>query len=66
VVFSLQTFSPGTTTDKSGDLTHGSIIFWIGDKGQFCLVRAKEDYPEFLMWETKFKMVDEGFDSPIS
>lgn len=59
-----QGFSQDVKTYTVGDFTQGGIIFWLEDSGQHGLVCAKADYPQFLMWDTKFKTVEEGFDSP--
>ncbi|MGB0888376.1 MAG: hypothetical protein ACPGSL_09655 [Vicingaceae bacterium] len=62
--FSFQLFSQENTTYQIGDFAQGGIIFWLDDSGKHGLVCAKEDYPELLMWDTKFKTVDEGYDAP--
>ena len=61
ISFSFQGFSQEIKTYKIGDFAQGGIIFWLDESGQHGLVCAKEDYPELLMWDTKFRTVDEGF-----
>ncbi|MBL4669684.1 MAG: DUF1566 domain-containing protein [Flavobacteriales bacterium] len=61
--FSFQTFSQENKTYKIGDFTFGGIIFWLDESGQHGLVCAKSDYSELVMWDTKFKTVNEGFKS---
>jgi hypothetical protein len=64
-ILSFQVFSQEKKVYKIGDFTQGGIIFWLDDSGQHGLVCAKEDYPELVMWDTKFKTVDEGFKSSV-
>ena len=63
-IFSVQLFSQEIKTYKIGDFVQGGIIFWLDDSNQHGLVCTKEDYPKLVMWDTKFKTVNEGFESP--
>jgi hypothetical protein len=60
-ILSFQCFSQQGKSNAVGDFAQGGIIFWLDDSGQHGLVCAKEDYPELVMWDIKFKTVDEGF-----
>ena len=64
ILFSLESFSQEKTAYKIGDFTLGGIVFWLDESGEHGLVCAKEDFPELVMWNTKFKTINEGFDSP--
>ncbi len=60
IIFSFQVFSQENKTYKIGDFSQGGIIFWLDESGQHGLVCAKEDYPEFLPWDTQLKTGAEG------
>ena len=62
-ILSFQVFSQENKTYNIGDFAQGGIIFWLDESGQHGLVCAKEDYPLLVMWDTKFKTVNEGFDA---
>jgi len=57
---SFQTFSQESKQYQIGDFAQGGIIFWLDDSGQHGLVCAKEDFPEFLPWDTQLKTGAEG------
>ena len=59
-IFSFQIFSQEIKTYKIGDFAQGGIIFWLDESGQHGLVCAKEDYPEFVPWDTHLKTGAEG------
>ena len=64
IIFSLNTFSQETKAYEIGDFAQGGIVFWLDDSKQHGLVCAKEDFHDLVMWDTKFKTIQEGFESP--
>jgi len=64
-ILSLQIFSQENNNSyKIGDFIQGGIIFWLDDSGQHGLACAKVDFSGLVMWDTKFKTINEGFKSP--
>lgn len=60
IIFSSEVFAQENKIYQIGDFAQGGIIFWLDDSGEHGLVCAKEDYADFVPWDTQLKTGAEG------